>query len=215
MKKLTRDWDFFRSNPMGSVVNADGSTRIINDLSFPVNATGTPSVNSMVNKHDFDTTWDEFEAVARYMREKKEPVSLEIFDWKSAYRQVPTSSDQWKYLMIKDFEGGLWMDTRVAFGGVAGCGTFGRVADVWKEIVRRLLKIERLFRWVDDVMIVKVEGDTFRLEDVVAISKGLGVKTNLEKLSDFADEQKYLGFIWNGVEKTVRLPEHKLNREKS
>lgn len=38
----------------------------------------------------------------------------------------------------------------------------------------------------------------------------MGVKTNHEKLRGFADEQKYLGFIFNGVDKTVRLPEEKL-----
>lgn len=32
---------------------------------------------------------------------------------------------QWHYLMIKDFDGMIWLDTRIAFGGVAGRGTFG------------------------------------------------------------------------------------------
>lgn len=41
---------FFRSSPMGSVVNGDGSFRIINDLSFPQNDEETPSVNSFVDK---------------------------------------------------------------------------------------------------------------------------------------------------------------------
>lgn len=30
-------WGFFRSNPMGSVTNNDGSLRMINDLSYPRN----------------------------------------------------------------------------------------------------------------------------------------------------------------------------------
>lgn len=38
----------------------------------------------------------------------------------------------------------------------------------------------------------------------------MGVKTNEEKVSEFADEQKYIGFIWNAPEKTVRLPDEKL-----
>lgn len=58
----------------------------------------------MVNKHDFDTSWDNFEAVTQ---------------------------------QIKDFDGLIWIDTRVPFGGVAGCGTFGKMADVWREIVQQ------------------------------------------------------------------------------
>lgn len=38
----------------------------------------------------------------------------------------------------------------------------------------------------------------------------MGVKTNQKKLQDFADKQKYLGFIFNGRDKTVRLPAEKI-----
>lgn len=60
--------------------------------------------------------------------------------------------------MIKDFKGSIWMDTRIAFGGVAGCGTFGWMADAWRDIVVTLLGVDRIFRWVDDNMFVKVVG---------------------------------------------------------
>ncbi|EFP88162.1 uncharacterized protein PGTG_12609 [Puccinia graminis f. sp. tritici CRL 75-36-700-3] len=38
--------------------------------------------------------------------------------------------------------------------------------------------------------------------------------TSLEKCSDFADEQKFIGFIWNGENKTVRLTDKKLAERK-
>jgi hypothetical protein len=104
----------------------------------------------------------------------------------------------------------IWVDTKVPFGGVAGCGTFGKVADMWRKIIQRHLKIDRIFRWVDDNMIVRKKGSHLQLKDVLDISARMGVKTNAKKLHDFADEQKYLGFIFNGVEKTVRLPADKL-----
>lgn len=50
------------------------------------------------------------------------------------------------------------------------------------------------------------------MADVLTLSSRMGVKTNHTKYSDFADEQKYLGFIWNGVTKTVRLPEEKIEQ---
>lgn len=213
-EEVHQRFGFFRSNPMGSVVNKDGSSRMINDLSYPARDMTTPSVNSMVDKHDFDTSWDKFAKVAEYLREVENPILLAIFDWKKAYRQIPTAKHQWRFLTIKDFEGRIWIDTRVAFGGVGGCGTFGRVADVWRMILSDLLRIEKMFRWVDDVLIVKSEGSSLRLEDIVTISSGLGVVTNKEKLSDFGVEQKYLGFIWDGQEKSVRLPIDKLEARK-
>jgi hypothetical protein len=139
-------YGFFRSSPMGSVTNNDGSFRMINNLSFPRNDPDTPSVNSYVDKEDYKTTWDDFEYVAAFLREETKTWELAIFDWEKAYRQIPTHPSQWRYLLLFDFYGGLWVDTRVGFGGVAGCGSFGRAADVWKEIVRRVLGIPKIFR---------------------------------------------------------------------
>ncbi|KNE88171.1 hypothetical protein PSTG_18434 [Puccinia striiformis f. sp. tritici PST-78] len=45
---------------------------------------------------------------------------------------------------------------------------------------------------------------------VVSRCKKLGVKTNKEKYSNFQPEQNFIGFIWNGVQKTVRLSPGKL-----
>lgn len=43
----------------------------------------------------------------------------------------------------------------------------------------------------------------------------MGVKTNEEKISKFSEEQKYIGFIWNAPDKTVRLPDEKLKERVS
>jgi hypothetical protein len=165
----------------------------------------------MVDKRNFDTMWDDFHAVARYFRKHfKEIILLAIYDWEKAYRQARTKEEEWRYLAIKDFRNRIWMDIAVPFGGVAGCGTFGKVADAWRLIIMKVLGIDRIFRWVDDNMIVKLERDNLQIKDVVEISAKMGVKTNHEKLREFAEEQKYLGFIFNGVDKTVRLPDEKL-----
>lgn len=65
---MSRAFKFYRSNPLGAVVNGDGSIRPINDLSFPRNVPDTPLVNSFVNKHDFKTTWDDFARVATFFK---------------------------------------------------------------------------------------------------------------------------------------------------
>jgi hypothetical protein len=48
------------------------------------------------------------------------------------------------------------------------------------------------------------------MADITARSVKLGVATSLAKCTEFAEEKKFIGFIRNGIEKTVRLPEKKL-----
>lgn len=205
---------FFRSSPMGSVVNGDGSFRVINDMSYPQNVEGVPSVNSFVDKEEFDTSWDNFETLARFFSETEGEFLLAIFDWEKAYRQIPVCPTQWRYLLILDLEGRLWLDTRVQFGGVAGCGVFGRPADLWRKIVRRRFRLAGAFRWVDDNLLIKKRGDDTTIQDIVDLSSTMGVAASKEKVFEFDSEQKYIGFIWNAAERTVRLPEEKLKERK-
>ncbi|OAV93763.1 hypothetical protein PTTG_27217 [Puccinia triticina 1-1 BBBD Race 1] len=211
-EQVAERFDFFRTNPLGAVINGDGSLRPINDLSFPHSKGDIPSVNSFVDADDFATTWDDFNVVANFLKNVKGPVLLALFDWEKAYRQIPTAPHQWPYLMVRDFDDKLLLDTRITFGGVAGCGSFGRPADAWKKIMLAEFDVLNVFRWVDDNLFVKRPYSTTLMTDVVKRSDELGVKTNKEKYSPFLTEQKYVGFIWNGTEKTVRLPEKKLEK---
>ncbi|EHS64023.1 uncharacterized protein PGTG_22040 [Puccinia graminis f. sp. tritici CRL 75-36-700-3] len=188
--------------------------RPINNLSFPKKDLTIPSVNSFVNKSDFETTWDDFNVVANFFRSNSGPFELALFDWEKAYRQIPTKMDQWPFLMVKDLEGGLYIDTRITFGGVAGCGSFGIPADAWKKVMSYEFDVTRIFRWVDDNLFIKRPTATFGIKDVVKRSLALGVQTNEEKCADFSDEQKFIGFVWNGRDSTVRLPTNKLDLRK-
>lgn len=201
---------FFRTSPMGAVVNGDGSVRAINDLSFPRNDSTFPSVNSFVDPKRFITTWDDFNKVSSFFRSSTDPLLLALFDWYKAYRQIPTLKSQWPYLMVLDLDDNLLVDTRISFGGVAGCGSFGRPADAWKHIMTHEHDLVAVFRWVDDNLFVKRVASSTTMEAIVTRSQELGVTTNAKKCSDFQYEQKFIGFIWNGFEKTVRLPEQKL-----
>lgn len=201
---------FYRSNPLGAVVNGDGAIRPINDLSYPRNIPQTPSVNSFVDKNNFKTTWDDFATVALFFKSSKDLWLLGLFDWEKAYRQIPTYMKQWRYLLVLDFDDNLYLDTRITFGGVAGCGSFGRPADAWTKIMKHEHDTVKVFPWVDDNLFLKRYNSTTEMSDIVARSTTLGVQTNAEKLSNFQHEQKFIGFIWNGMNKTVRLPEPKL-----
>jgi hypothetical protein len=69
-----------------------------------------------------------------------------------------------------------------------------------------------IFQWVDDNLFVKEVGINLSMKDVVIKSSRLGVMTNAKKFSEFASEQKFIGFVWNGIDKTVRLPEGKIEQ---
>jgi hypothetical protein len=166
-KEVASVFPFFRSSPLGTAVNSDGSVRPINDLSYPYDKKGIPSVNSFVDKMDFETTWDDFKTVTRFFKRNTNTYLLGLFDWEKAYRQIPTSLDQWPYLMLRDFDGNLLLDTRITFGGVAGCGSFGRPADAWKEIMLQEFNLVHVFRWVDDNLFVKAPTSTVNMKDVV------------------------------------------------
>ncbi|EHS63094.1 uncharacterized protein PGTG_21424 [Puccinia graminis f. sp. tritici CRL 75-36-700-3] len=209
-KQVHAKYGFFRANPLGAVINGDGSFRAINDLSFPHGDKKIPSVNSFVNKDEFKTTWDDYKAVARFLRARERPSLLAIFDWEKAYRQILTAENQWPYLMLRDFDGNIIIDTKIAFGGVAGCGSFGRPADAWKHIMLSEFDLVEVFRWVDDYLFVKELESTVEMDKIVKRSDELGVRMNPTKISPFKREQKYIGFIWDAHDKTVHLPEEKL-----
>lgn len=80
----------------------------------------------------------------------------------------------------------MWVDLAVGFGGVASCGVFGAPAHVWKMIMETILGFPKIFRWVDDNLILRRPGMLASLENVTALSNSLGVETNPKKNHDFS-----------------------------
>jgi hypothetical protein len=93
-KQVLTHLPFFRSNPLGVLVNGDGSFRPINNLSYPYGNPEILSVNSFVNKSSFKTTWDNFNVVSSYQRGYPDAVELALIDWAKAYCQIPTKANQ-------------------------------------------------------------------------------------------------------------------------
>jgi hypothetical protein len=166
-----------------------------------------------VNAETLTTTWDDFLTVSKFFSSSTKNLSLAMFDWKNAYRQILTAPLQWPYLMVRDFDGKIFLDTRVTFGGIAGCRSFGRPADAWREILLSEFNLSHIFRWVNYTLFVKEEGNVLSMDNIIEHSISLGVKTNPKKFRNFGEEQKFIGFIWNGRSIMVRLPKTKLARE--
>ncbi|KAA1106670.1 hypothetical protein PGTUg99_000342 [Puccinia graminis f. sp. tritici] len=148
---------------------------------------------------------------AEFFKQNLGPFTLALFDWEKAYRQGSDENGPMAFLMVKDLDDGLFVDTRITFGGVAGCGSFGIPADAWKRINGSRIDVVKIFRWVDDNLFIKSPNASVTISDVVSRSLDLGVQTNEGKCSEFSDEQKFIGFVWNGKDSTVRLPKAKLD----
>lgn len=168
-----------------------------------------PSISyAIVSSKDFPTTWNDLQVVSSFFHKLTRPL-LAIFDWEKAYSQILKAVHQWPFLMIRNFDDKMILDTSITFGGVAGCGAFGRPADTWKMIIKAEFDVLEIFRWEDDNMLVKALPSATSMEDVVQRSNELGVRTNESKYSPFPAEQKFNSFVWNGLDKTVRLPDEK------
>lgn len=101
---------------------------------------------------------------------------------------------------------------RIAFVGVASYGLFGGPADGWKNLMKQKFNLVKVFRWVDNNLMIKESTDPVSMLEIVRASEELGVKTNTTKDAEFANEQKFIGFLWNINTKTVTLPASKLGK---
>jgi hypothetical protein len=102
-------------------------------------------VNSFADKSEFETTWDDFKAVTQFLKQHTGEYLLGLFDWEKAYRKISTRMDQWPYLMVWNFDNRILLDTRITFGGVAGCGSFGQPSDPWKEVMTSKFNVTHIF----------------------------------------------------------------------
>lgn len=95
---------------------------------------------------------------------------------------------------------------------MAGCGSFGKVADIWKTVVQKKFKLEGAFRWVDDTLFIKRDNGSNKtsMVEIADLSTEMGVVTNTSKWREFTYTQKYLGFLWDGKAKTVGYDVEKL-----
>jgi hypothetical protein len=155
---------------LGAVTNGDGSFRPTNDLSFPHGNPSIPSVNSFVDKLNHKMTWDNFNIVSSFIQGHPNCIQLALFDWAKAYRQIPTAANEWPYLMIKNFEGNLVLDTRITFGGVAGCGSFGQPSEAWKKIMCNRFDLIKIFCWVNNNLLIKSMESETSMDEIVAKS---------------------------------------------
>lgn len=199
----------FRTSPLGLVPKPGTSkVRLIQDFSYPRNSSLIKSVNSHINADHFPTEWGTFDKVSSLILSLPDKSEAATFDISSAYRIAPVLPSQQNALCIA-WRGKVRVDRAVSFGLASSCGVFGAVADMLVALYHAG-GFPLLLKWVDDFILFRRPGETFTEEDFIRFTGRLGVPWGLDKTRDFATRQKYIGFIWDLVQRSVSLPPEKL-----
>ncbi|VDB90881.1 unnamed protein product [Peniophora sp. CBMAI 1063] len=204
----------FRTNPLGLVPKpGTDKHRMVNDLSFPRDGDPVPAVNLAIDRSQFITEWGDFTKMAQAVLDAPPGTMAATFDISAAYRITPIRPDQ-QHVLCVTWRGKVYIDRAACFGMASSSGIFGAIADMLVAIYKAS-GYRVVLKWVDDFVVFRLPGDSFSEEDFVHLTSALGVPWSVAKTRSFAYRQKYIGFIWDLVRKTVAMPEEKLSALRS
>ncbi|KAE8269259.1 hypothetical protein A4X09_0g3087 [Tilletia walkeri] len=201
----------FQSSPMGLIPKPNGDWRLVQDLSYPRNGSYL-SINSYIVADEYLTTWDDVTTVFVVLLELSRKVQGATFDAMEAFRGILALASQLPGLILQLREGVLYYDFFLPFGLASATGVWGRVADCVKAIITtKLLRRVRIFRWVDDFLVVRLD-PSVQTNDIIAATEGLDFPWNPAKTTDFRPDPKYVGWVFRVAERKVVLPRDKAEK---
>ncbi|VDC01640.1 unnamed protein product [Peniophora sp. CBMAI 1063] len=198
----------FRTSPLGAVPKPNShKIRVVQDYSWSPNS-DTPSVNEPIDVDQFPTQFDDFDIVSGLILSLPPGAEAAAFDITAAYRITPIRPDQQHVLCIfwRDL---VYLDFAASFGLSSSCGIFGAIADMLVDIYKAS-GFTHVVKWVDDFFAVRLPGESWTEDDFMELTRTLGVPWSIDKLKRFAVIQRFIGFVWHLSDKTVALPEEKL-----
>jgi hypothetical protein len=145
-------------------------------------------------------------------------------DVEGAYRTIPIKPDHKRFAIVR-FGDEYYIDHNVPFGAASAHGLQGEVADATVDIYYSL-GIQPVIKWVDDFDIfrypslvgsfsspefplLRYDYDLHYIKNIIA---PLNIPWHREKGQDFHSQFPYLGFWWDLTNKTVAVPEKKLQK---
>lgn len=207
----------FQTSPLGVVPKSDGRFRIIQDMSFPRNASPVPSINSLINSDDFPCEWSTFAQCYQIVARAPPGSQAAVFDVDSAYRNVPVYPGDQVFGCVQ-FQDLIYVDHCLAFGCASSCGIFGRPADALVALYKAQ-SITDILKWVDDFVFFRYPTSSvlpytysYDASLIWSLADQLGWPWSLPKHQPFSPSFTYLGFSWSISAKTVQLPESKKSK---
>lgn len=200
----------FRTSPLGLVPKPPSTFRLIQDMSYPRNHHQLLSVNANIDSDDFPTTWGTFDIACALILSLPAGCTAATFDISAAYRLTPIRPEQQNMLCVF-WEGCVYVDRAVMFGLTSSAGVFGCIADTLVAIYAAA-GFHLVIKWVDDFFVVRPPDEHWTEEDFMALTAYFGVPWSGSKLRRFASTQRYIGFDWDLVSRSVALPQEKLSK---
>ena len=212
------DWSF--SKPLAPVVHINrigvipkkyqpGRWRMITDLSFPEKS----SVNDAINSQLCSLSYITVEEVATRAILMGRGSLLAKIDIKSAYRLVPVSPMDRKWLGIC-WQDQVYIDAMLPFGLRSAPKVFNAVADALEWCIAKA-GVEILYHYLDDFVIVGPPESEQCGEHLLLLQQvcgQLGVPLAPEKQEGPSTCITFLGMIIDTVQQELRLPQVKLDR---
>lgn len=141
-------------------------------------------------------------------------------DIEAAYRQVVTRPDHRKFTVVSLPRGGIsvfFVDLCHPFGLRSAGGNLGYALDASILFLKRRFPLSFVAKWVDDIIPTRIPSSTSahgfvydtRFTDICGLLSELGWPLSSEKLVDFSDLVRYIGFDWHISKRRVSLPEQK------
>ena len=186
----------FCTSPLGLVPKGSSSFRLIQDLSFPRNASSVASINSQINSDDFPTAWGTFDITSSLILSLPEGCMAATFDISAAYRITPVQPDQ-QWALVVHWKDKFFMDHTLPFGLASSAGIFGWVADLLVDLYVHSGQFGPLVKWVDDFFTVHLPHQSWTETDFTSHTAMFGVPWSLKKLRALNIIQRYIGFDWD------------------
>ena len=175
------------------------------------------SINDLLCEYMKTVKYITFREVVNMVNNAGPGAYIFLIDAQDAYYRVPIHPDDWKYNGLK--WGGLyWVFTSLQMGLSSSPKIYTDFADAVEYICVQKFKhlcflngLQMLRHYIDDFFaIVRSLKDAKTLFDgVFKMFEKLGIPTRLEKCEFPNIENKILGWLYNTVLRTVRLPDDK------
>ena len=221
-------FEYYVQSPIGLVPKAGNQTRVIFHLSYDF-PNGNQSINAWTPKECCTVRYNDLDHAVKnalfFINQFKDSQVFQtlyfgISDLKSAFRQVPLSSQMWPLLILKAVNPSTgttqyFVDKCLPFGASISCSHFQRLSNAIRHIVVVLEKAyHSITNYLDDYLFLHYLKK--RCEEIMntffQICNKIGIPIALEKTELPRPQMTFLGMLLNGITYTMMIPESKVNK---
>ena len=147
----------FQTTPLSLVPKPGkpGKFCLVQNLSFPLYPSLSPSINSLVNPDNFPSPYSTFSIVVLVLLSLPPGSQGAVRDVAEAYRTVPLHPSQWHALVVRLSESEFAIDTSTCFGFGSSGSIYGNVGSVGADIMCAT-GIGSILRWVDNHLFIRI-----------------------------------------------------------